>query len=63
VYHQRHPAAASTQEVRLTHLMGAAAPGRCIHLGGAEAPARALDARVGASRPAAEEKRRPQSGR
>jgi hypothetical protein len=46
VYHQRHPAVASAQEVRLTHLVGAAAPGRYRHLGGAEAPARALDARV-----------------
>jgi hypothetical protein len=28
VHHQRHTAVASAQEVRLTHLMGAAAPGR-----------------------------------
>jgi hypothetical protein len=31
---------------RLTHLVGAGAPGGCRHLGGAESPARALDARV-----------------
>jgi hypothetical protein len=66
VYHQRHPAVASAQEVRLTHLVGAAAPGRCRHLGGAEAPARALGTRVvfRSQQPRrAEETRGPQSGR
>ena len=44
-YHQRHPAVASAQEVRLTHLEWVQ-----HHLGGAEAPARALGVRVPRSR-------------
>jgi hypothetical protein len=56
-YHQRHPAVASAQEVRLTHLVGTAPPGRCRSTG-------SCARRAGAPKPkpAAEKARKQQSG-
>ena len=62
VYHQRHPAVASAQEVRLTHLVGAAAPGRCRHLRRCRSTG-SCARRAGQPRPSAEKTRRPQSRR
>jgi hypothetical protein len=47
--------------LRLTHLVGAVAPGRYMQLGGAKAPTSSCAKSAGEPMPAAEETRRPQS--